>query len=156
MAFWETLPYRGQCPSRSTASNKWTSHPGQAHRRRNEEAQSWDNATNLKVGHTYANPTMDSNTKNTMNCKVGFVSCFWWVPLACLGSRAGTPVELWENSFQTSLYSSFCLSTQQSMLNLACHLGGRQSPSRYSLRPSWPRIHRQSLNRINWQLSTKS
>ena len=50
-----------------------------------------------------------------MNCTVGFVIYFLWVPLACLGSmawgrRAGTSVELWENRFQTSLqYSSFCL-----------------------------------------------
>ena len=38
---------------------------------------------------------------------------FLQVPLACLGSmaqgsRAGTSVKLWENCFQTSLYSSFC------------------------------------------------
>ena len=44
---------------------------------------------------------------------VGFVSCFC-VPIACLctmaqGSRAGKLKYLWEYSFQTSLYSSFCL-----------------------------------------------
>ena len=50
------------------------------------------------------------------------MSCFWGldnrfflqVPLACLGSMAegtgaGTSVQLWENSFQTSPNSSFCL-----------------------------------------------
>ena len=49
-----------------------------------------------------------------MNCTVGFVSCFLRVSLACLGSMAqgswaGTSVELWDNSFQTSLYNSFGL-----------------------------------------------
>ena len=43
-----------------------------------------------------------------------WIIVFLQVPLACLGSMAegswaGTSVQLWENSFQTSLCSSFCL-----------------------------------------------
>ena len=47
-----------------------------------------------------------------MNCGVGLVNCFLWVPLACLGSmaegsRAGTSGELWKNSLPNLLHSWF-------------------------------------------------
>ena len=56
-----------------------------------------------------------------MNCSGGYANCFFQVPLACLGSMAegswaGTSVQLWENSFQMSLDSSFCLLVYQKYL----------------------------------------
>ena len=67
--------------------------------------------------HIKSLPSSRVIPRDKMNCFWGLDDSFLQVPLACLGSMAegswaGTSVQLWENSFQTSLNSSFCLLVQ--------------------------------------------
>ena len=72
---------------------------------------------------------------------VGFVSCFC-VPIACLctmaqGSRAGKLKYLWEYSFQTSLYSSFCLFVPVPVRTCRIFFGFHDIPLATSSRRCW-------------------
>ena len=83
------------------------------------------------------------------------------------GSRAGTAVELWENSFQTSLYRSFCLLVVEESEKVRCREskkerrnqrasmsnGGSSRIYEFALSPSL--IHRMGKKRGNFLRAQK-
>ena len=90
----------------------------------------WDTALSYLWYRPICPPIVDAHTnRNTilhpkMNCGVGLVNCFLWVPLACHGSmaegsRAGTSGELWKNSLPNLLHSWFWDVVYKMLFNFA-------------------------------------